>query len=331
MSLSRIQPGKCRNKQHGKQNYTSRNDHHGYQVNGQRDQILINATWGLDEAIVSGQVTPDTVVVDKSTRKILSRKTATKTMMTVRTDTATAEQAVPQAQQNQQVLDDETAVQLAHYGAQIEAHYAMPMDIEWAIADGKIAILQARPITSLPDPKPVPLPDVVWEPIAPRTIWMHRQIVEHMPEPLSPLFEDLYLNQGMDKTLDKLLAAMAEIGNVSFDFDAMVPHGFTGTINGYAYTVGSFKMSRSNLIAILRIYARFYKFFKLSAFDWDGVVLPDYQTLIKRWGAIDLAETADEVAAIEARANGRPKRTTLPICLSVDGLIGICANRRILS
>lgn len=263
-------------------------------VNGQRDQILINATWGLGEAIVSGQVTPDTVVVDKSTRNILSRETATKTMMTVQTDTGTAEQAVPQAQQNQQVLDDQTAVQLAHYGAQIEAHYAMPMDIEWAIADGEIAILQARPITSLPEPKPAPLADVVWEPVAPKTIWMRRQIVEHMPEPLSPLFEDLYLNQGMDKALDKLLAAMGEIGNVSFDFGDMVPHGFTSTINGYAYTVGSFKMSRSNLMVILRIYARFHKFFKLSAFDWDGVVLPDYQALIRRWGSIDLAETADE-------------------------------------
>ena len=52
-------------------------------VNGQRDQILINATWGLGEAIVSGQVTPDTVVVEKSTGNILSRETATKTLMTV--------------------------------------------------------------------------------------------------------------------------------------------------------------------------------------------------------------------------------------------------------
>jgi pyruvate,water dikinase len=67
------------------------------------------------------------------------------------------------------------------------------MDIEWAIVDGEIAILQARPITSLPESKPTPLQGVVWEPVAPNTIWMRRQIVEHMPEPLSPLFEDLYL------------------------------------------------------------------------------------------------------------------------------------------
>ena len=163
-------------------------------INGEREQIVINATWGLGEAIVGGLVTPDTVIVEKSNWQIYERETATKTMMTVRTETGTEEQAVPQAEQTQQVLDDAVAVQLARLGQQIEAHYKMPMDIEWAIFSGEIAILQARPITSLP---PAPLKDVVWEPITPNTIWMRRQIVEHMPEPLSPLFEDLYLKQGM--------------------------------------------------------------------------------------------------------------------------------------
>ena len=263
-------------------------------INGQRDQILINATWGLGEAIVGGQVTPDSVVVDKLTRKILSRETATKTLMTVRTNTGTEERAVSETQQNQQVLDDATAQQLARYGAQIEAHYDMPMDIEWAITDGEIVILQARPITSLPDPKPAPLQDVVWEPIAPKTIWMRRQIVEHMPEPLSPLFEDLYLRKGLDQTLDKFLEAMSEIGGTTLDIHALMPHGFAGTINGYAYTTGSFKMNGSNLVAILRIYSRIFKFLRMSAFDWEGVVLPGYQALIAHWRAIDLAEAADE-------------------------------------
>ena len=257
-------------------------------VNGRRDQVLINATWGLGEAIVSGQVTPDTAVVDKSTWTILSRGTATKTMMTVRTHTGTEERSVPQAQQNQQVLDDATTVQLARYGERIEAHYDMPMDIEWAIADGEITILQARPITSLADAKPAPLQHVVWEPVAPNTIWMRRQIVEHMPEPLSPLFEDLYLNQGMGHSFDSLLDAMGEIGGANLDLDAMVSHGFAGTINGYAYTAATFKMSWSNLLAILRIYAHIVKFFKMPAFDWDGVVLPEYQARIARWGAMDL-------------------------------------------
>ena len=258
-------------------------------VNGQRDQILINATWGLGEAIVSGQVTPDTVVVEKSTGTILSREIATKTLMTVRTDTGTEERDVPQAQRDQQVLDDATTAQLARYGAQIEAHYDTPMDIEWAIADGEIAIVQARPITTLPDPKPAPLTDVRWEPAVPKTVWMRRQIVEHMPEPLSPLFEDLYLRRGMGTTLREMLDTMGRL-----DLDALMPQGFAATINGYAYTTGSFKMNGSTLMAILRVYTRIFHFLKMPAFDWDGVVLPGYQAVVARWGAIDLAAAEDD-------------------------------------
>ena len=263
-------------------------------VTGQRDQLLINATWGLGEAIVSGQVTPDTVVVEKSTGTILSRETATKTLMTVRTDTGTEERDVPQAQRDQQVLDDATAVQLARYGEQIEAHYDTPMDIEWAIADGEIAIVQARPITTLPDPKPAPLTDVRWEPAVPKTVWMRRQIVEHMPEPLSPLFEDLYLRQGMGMTLREMLDTMGELGGARLDLDTLMPQGFAATINGYAYTTGSFKMNGSTLMAILRLYTRIFHFLKMPAFDWDGVVLPGYQAVVARWGAIDLAAAEDD-------------------------------------
>jgi len=262
-------------------------------VNGQRDQVLINATWGLGEAIVGGLVTPDTVVVDKSTYEILSRETAVKTIMTVRTETGTEEQAVPVEKQSEQVLDGETAVSLTKLATQIEAHYNIPMDIEWAIANGEIAILQARPITSLPDPKPTP-PDVTWEPITPDTIWMRRQIVEHMPEPLSPLFEDLYLKNGLTKSMNDLLQAMGDISGVTFDLEAMMPHGFAGAINGYAYTTGSFKMSWSAFWGIMRIYARFLRFINMPAFDWDNVALPKYQSLIAKWDAIDLATTSDE-------------------------------------
>ncbi len=263
-------------------------------VTGQRDQLLINATWGLGEAIVGGQVTPDTVLVAKSTWEILSRETATKTIMTARTGAGTEVQAVPPALQTQPSLADQTAVSLAKLGAAIEAHYQTPMDVEWAIADDKITILQARPISSLPDPGPEPLADVVWEPIVPNTVWMRRQIVEHMPEPVSPLFEDLYLRQGLTGAMNRLLDELAEISKVRFDFDAMIPHGFAGTINGYAYTTGSFTMRPADVVGVLRIYGQMPKFLNMRALDWDDVVLPGYQALIARWGAIELTEATDE-------------------------------------
>ncbi|MCP5096571.1 MAG: phosphoenolpyruvate synthase [Chloroflexi bacterium] len=265
-------------------------------VTGKRDEMLINATWGLGEAIVGGLVTPDTVVVDKSTYTILSHETSRKTVMTVRTEGGTEEQAVPVERQNEQVLDGETAVSLAKLGAKIEAHYNMPMDIEWALANGEIAILQARPITSLPDPKTAPLQNVVWEPVVPNTLWMRRQIVEHMPAPLSPLFEDLYLKKGMEVTMEMLSDAMSKIGdNAIIDMNAMIPQGFAGTINGYAYTTGSFKMTWPNFISILKIYRHINRFLKMDEFNWDKFVLPAYQAIIARWEAVDRAKATDEM------------------------------------
>ena len=258
---------------------------------GERDHVLINASWGLGEAIVAGLVTPDTAVVDKTNWQIVSHEVNKKTTMTVRTETGTADTAVPVEQQNEQVLGEETAVALAKLGAQIETHYGTPVDIEWVVTDGKIQILQARPITSLP---PAPLKNVTWEPPAPNTIWMRRQIVEHMPEPLSPLFEDLYLRQGIDKSIGTLIETMAEMGGAELNWEEMLPHGFAGTINGYAYTTGSFNMSGENLKAILKIYANISKFFKLPGFNWEGVALPTYQASIAHWGSLNLAQATDE-------------------------------------
>ena len=77
----------------------------------------------------------------------------------------------------------------------IEALYdGLPQDVEWAIAKGKLWLLQSRPITNLP-PQPI---DVVWEPNPPAKILYRRQIVENMPDPVCPLFEELYLTEGLE-------------------------------------------------------------------------------------------------------------------------------------
>ena len=257
-------------------------------IDGERDQIIINATWGLGEAIVSGQVTPDTVVVDKSNRQILSRETATKTTMTVRTDTGTEEQPVPPAQQNQAVLNDAAAIKLARYGAQIEAHYEMPMDIEWAISGGKIAILQARPITNLP---PAPLRDVRWEPPQPGTVWMRRQVVEHMPEPLSPLFDELYVREGLAKSIDNFFKMIGGTGDVNESIGDLLPQGFATTVNGYAYSAASATFKWNSIPKVLQIYVMILRY---GLPNWRDDVLPAYLAAVGRWKGIDLADTSDE-------------------------------------
>jgi len=81
-------------------------------LNGDRDQIVINAAWGLGEAIVGGLVTPDTLILSKPEGKIVQRDTAEKMVMTVRTPSGTTEQPVPDSLRKVPALSDELASRL---------------------------------------------------------------------------------------------------------------------------------------------------------------------------------------------------------------------------
>jgi len=119
-------------------------------ITGARHQVMINASWGLGEAIVSGLVTPDSLIVDKTTGRIVVQEIADKAVMTVRTAGGTREAPVPAGQRRQAVLTAAQTAELAQLGLAIERLYGQPMDIEWAMYDGRIFVVQARPITVLP-------------------------------------------------------------------------------------------------------------------------------------------------------------------------------------
>lgn len=118
-------------------------------VSGRRDHIVINAAWGLGDAVVSGRVTPDTFVVDKASGRVLEREIADKDVMTVCVEGGVATRATPEHWRRAAVLNDAQIVELARLGVQIERLDALPMDIEWVLAEGRWAIVQARPITTL--------------------------------------------------------------------------------------------------------------------------------------------------------------------------------------
>src|SRR5271157_1536020 len=123
-------------------------------LTGARDQVMINAAWGLGEAIVGGQVTPDTVVVEKASGAITTQEITEKDVMTVRTQSGTHEELVPADRRTRPVLSPAQAAKLARTGVQIEDLYGQPMDIEWALHNGRVYVLQARPITALRDTEP---------------------------------------------------------------------------------------------------------------------------------------------------------------------------------
>ena len=116
-------------------------------LNGKRTEMVIDATFGLGEALVSGQVEPDQYVVGGNGR-ILRKTLGAKALAIVGqvgggTQTITADAA------QQQAIPDEVIVQLVQLGQQVADRYQFPQDIEWGWANGKLHLLQSRPITSL--------------------------------------------------------------------------------------------------------------------------------------------------------------------------------------
>ena len=114
-----------------------------------QELVTADAAWGLGEAIVGGQVTPDTVIVEKASGVTIKKKITEKDVMTVRTPEGTHEVPVPADKRTRAVLTATQAAELTRIGEQIENLFGQPMDIEWAMKDGRFFIVQARPITTL--------------------------------------------------------------------------------------------------------------------------------------------------------------------------------------
>ena len=126
-------------------------------VTNDKDQIMINASWGLGEAVVSGSVTPDEYVVDKKTKEVVEKHIAEKLVMVVRkaegvgTEEVDVKDYLGSEYVNKQCLTDEEILQLVEYGMKIEDMYGSHQDIEWGFDKDtkKLYILQSRPITTL--------------------------------------------------------------------------------------------------------------------------------------------------------------------------------------
>ncbi len=134
-------------------------------IDGARGEVVIDAAWGLGEAIVGGLVTPDHIVVDKITGAIKQMAIGDKAILTVPTASGTEERDVEESKRRARVLDAAQVSELAKLGAEIEKYYGEPQDIEWCLANGKFYIVQARPITTLPS-EPMqwesPISDAKW-------------------------------------------------------------------------------------------------------------------------------------------------------------------------
>jgi pyruvate,water dikinase len=152
-------------------------------LTGRRRQAVIDASPGLGEAIVSGAVNPDHFVVDTATGKIVERRLGDK-RVAVQAAAGGGTQQVELAERSDESSLSESQIRtLVALGAQVEAYYGGPQDIEWAIdPDERIWLLQARPITTLfPLPAGAPTTD------ADMRVYFSVNVAQGVYRPLTPM------------------------------------------------------------------------------------------------------------------------------------------------
>ncbi len=120
-------------------------------VTNNTDQVIIEWWYGLWEAVVSWMITPDNYLRSKPKKEILEKNFSTQSKkLVVDIDKWwIKEEEIESTIQWVQKLSDEHIIELAKISERIEEHYKKPMDIEWALEDGQLYILQARPITTI--------------------------------------------------------------------------------------------------------------------------------------------------------------------------------------
>ena len=192
-------------------------------VNGERSEIIINSSFGLGEAVVGGQVTPDSYVVDRKTFTVKESIIGPKAQKIISSDKqGTILQDTSEDERSQSSLSEKSLKELTSIALNVEQIFeGAPQDIEWAISGGKLWMLQSRPITNLP-PQPI---EVTWEPTPPAKILARRQIVENIPDPCSPLFDELYLTEGLESPAKGQKRKSFFVGGGPMFV----------TVNGYAY------------------------------------------------------------------------------------------------
>jgi pyruvate,water dikinase len=147
-------------------------------------RMLVEASWGLGESVVSGKVAPDRYHIDRATGRVVEQHIATKSIEVA----AEGTREVLAEKREQPCLDAACLADLAELGRRVEAFYGEPRDVEWAWAEGRFWLLQARPITTAGAAEREQVRREEMAALASRadprgTVWSRFNIPEGMPEP----------------------------------------------------------------------------------------------------------------------------------------------------
>ncbi len=159
-------------------------------ITGETKRMLITGAWGLGEMVVSGEGEVDQWVMDKVTGETIEAHVGTKTREIVQTaDGGTETREVAPARRDVACLEAGHLAELVELAGRAERHYAFPQDLEWAVADDHLFLLQSRPVTEFP------------------ARWTREESAERFPNPITPLTWD-FTTLGFHESLAHSLALM---------------------------------------------------------------------------------------------------------------------------
>jgi len=152
-------------------------------INGRLGEMVINSNFGLGESVVSGEGEVDQWIIEKSTRTVRSASIGRKSLKVMSGESGTHEVRLSDAEAARASLSDWQLKELAELLARVEEFYGFPQDIEWAFADGRLWLLQSRPITTIPP------------------LWTRDESAERFPNVITPLTWD-FVESGFHRSLN---------------------------------------------------------------------------------------------------------------------------------
>jgi rifampicin phosphotransferase len=185
-------------------------------VTGDRGEVVVDASSGLGEAVVSGLVTPDHYVLDAD-GNVRERRAGLREVVVRGVAGGGVEHRADEAHEE---LPGAVLAELAALGRRVAAHFGRPQDIEWAWADGRVWLVQARPMTALPPP-PIHLSRI--------QRFTGPQIVEYLPIRPYPIDTSGWIERGIGRMVRRMLL---EIAGLHVDFADVLPE-FDGVVDRY--------------------------------------------------------------------------------------------------
>jgi phosphoenolpyruvate synthase/pyruvate phosphate dikinase len=254
-------------------------------VTEDRNQLIIEAGYGLGEAIVSGQITPDSYVVEKEPRRVIDTNVNTQKKALYRADNGGNEwRDISEPKASSQVLTSEQILELAELVVQIEKHYGFPCDIEWAFESNKFHIVQSRPITTL---KGISTAPKLENPFGSIDQWQRLFRVQGLRFLIDDLWMDHYKTLGAltviindeytsylpHKVIEKTLADGRDLisSQEKFEQYQMEFRAYMKDLQEYASSLNFVGASKEEVSRLLNEIARlFYYYSKTEFFSTDG-------------------------------------------------------------